>query len=63
MTLLEALVEATQTQPITVTHARLAFFAFGDGETAYLSELENEDLLPLLEEWCAARRAEMGRVH
>ena len=51
MTLLDALVKVTQTPPVVaIPGARLVHFAFAEGTSAYLSELELEELLPLLEE-------------
>lgn len=43
--------------------ARLAYFAFADGDGAFISELELDELVPLLEEWCRNRRIEMGQVN
>ena len=67
MTLLEALVDSMKFRGPGVTHAKMVFFAFatndGDeltGDFAYLSEVELDELVPLLEDWCKARRAEKG---
>lgn len=57
MTLLEALVETTK--GCSVSHARLVHLAFSEDSDAYLSQIELEELVPLLERWCSARRAEM----
>lgn len=69
MKLLDSLIKVVESQQLQgiVTHdgrvARLVHFAFtDDGQTAFLSEIETEELVPLLEQWCAARRAEMGIV-
>ncbi len=70
MTLLDALAEVVNSQQLKSIRssrdgeqARLVHFAFDDkGGIAFLSELEVEELVPLLEDWCKARRVEMGRV-
>jgi hypothetical protein len=71
MKLLDALVEVVESQQMKGIKARedgevarLAYFAFiGEGDVAYLSELELDELVPLLEDWCKNRRVEMGRVN
>ena len=63
MTLLEALVD-TMKDAGGVEGARLAHFAFShNGSNAYLSQIERDELVPLLEEWCKQQRNEMGTVH
>ena len=68
VTLLEALKESASDQVLRPrasdgTEAQLVYFAFTDDESAFLSELELVDLVPLLERWCQDRRAEMKDVH
>ncbi len=62
MTLLEALVETTK-QHSSVRDARMAYFAFSDNENAFISEIELEELVLLLEEWCRQQRFEMKPVN
>ena len=70
MKLLNSLVEVIESQQLKGIRARedgevarLVHFAFDEnGNNAYLSELELEELVPLLEEWCKQRRIEMGTV-
>jgi hypothetical protein len=66
MKLLDALVSAIEQKQVSKliakdgTTARLAHFAFADdGSNAFLSEVETEELVPLLEEWCRQQRTEM----
>lgn len=42
-----------------VTKARLSFFAISDDteEVAFLTEMPVAELVPLMERWCAERRA------
>lgn len=64
MNLLDALVMAVQRNSIVIPSARLAHFAFTEkGDSAFITELEVEELVPLLEDWCRARRAEIGPVN
>ena len=69
MTLLEALAKAVDGKEIHVQAAdgeiaRTVFFVFTEiGDSAFLSEVELEELVPLLEKWCQEQRFEMGRVH
>lgn len=64
MNLLEALVDSVKPNG-RITNARAAFFAFADDseESAFLSELPVEELVPLLERWCREQRMNMGAVH
>jgi hypothetical protein len=67
MELLDALVEVVGSLKGIKTRendiARLVHSAFDENsDNAYLSELELEELVPLLEEWCKQRRIEMGTV-
>lgn len=68
MTLLEALVKATEKTEVHVKNkagelARTVFFVFTeDGESAFLSEVAMDELVPLLEKWCAEQRVEMGTI-
>ncbi|MCR4301795.1 MAG: hypothetical protein NUV51_09310 [Sulfuricaulis sp.] len=64
MTLLDAL--AAGVKDIGVRRrgvdARLVHFAFTEEESAYLSEIDLDELVPMLEDWCRQRRTEMGTV-
>lgn len=60
MKLLDALVAAARAKPMGITHARMVHFAIADDkDVAFLSEIELEELVPVIEEWCRQRRAEM----
>jgi hypothetical protein len=69
MTLLEALCAAVKDYPLPCVRnslgveSQMVIFAFADKENAFLSEIETEELVPLLEEWCRQQRLEMGSVH
>lgn len=65
MKLLEALVSSVQDKEPKVPGANMVYFAFSeDGdENAFLSEIELDELVPMLEEWCKRQRQEMRLVH
>ena len=57
MRLLERLVEAFTDRP-AVSGARLVVIAFGETEgSAYISEINLNELIPLVEKWCSDARA------
>jgi hypothetical protein len=63
MTLLEVLVERMKMYG-GIDGAKVAHFAFSDdGVVAFLSEIEEYELIMLLEEWCRVRREGMGSIH
>lgn len=68
MQLLDALMKAVEGTDIHVQDmngeiARTVIFVFTDeDESAFVSELETEELVPLLERWCTMKRKEMGSI-
>jgi len=69
MELLDALVKAAEGKDIHVRSmttgevARTVVFVFmEDGSNAFISEVAEDELVPLLEKWCGDKRAAMGRV-
>jgi len=66
MTLLEALAKTVESAGKgSIPGAKIAYFAFSDDgdESAFLSEIEVDELIPLLERWCKNRRQKGGLVH
>lgn len=59
MKLLEALVEEIERKKPGIVNARMAYFAFGVDEVAFLAQIETEELISLLEKWCEAQRQQL----
>jgi len=62
MTLLDKL-KISSIEGHGIEGARVAHFAFADGQIAYTTELELKELVFKLEVWCKQIRLEMGSIH
>lgn len=54
-TLLDSLKEMASLTP-SITNARIAIFAIGEEDIAYLSQCEVPELVEILEKWCKTQR-------